>query len=42
MVEAAPYEAIVIPASGKELTVQLRGQDLSWNDFLSSVCDLPR
>ncbi|XP_071906357.1 probable CoA ligase CCL12 isoform X2 [Coffea arabica] len=41
VVEAAPYEAIVIPASGKELAVQLRCQDLSWNDFLSSVCILP-
>ncbi|XP_027157961.1 probable acyl-activating enzyme 18, peroxisomal [Coffea eugenioides] len=41
VVEAAPYEAIVIPASGKEIAVQLRHQDLSWNDFLSSVCILP-
>ncbi|KAL3518967.1 hypothetical protein ACH5RR_021556 [Cinchona calisaya] len=41
VVEASPYEAIVIPATGKDLLVQLRCQDLSWDDFLSSVRDLP-
>ncbi|XP_052184248.1 probable CoA ligase CCL12 [Diospyros lotus] len=35
VVEAAPYKAIVIPASGRELEIQLRKQDLSWKEFIS-------
>ena len=42
VVEAIPPKAIVIPVSGKDLDVRLRKQDLSWNDFLSSVNHLPR
>ncbi|PSR90259.1 Acyl-activating enzyme 18, peroxisomal like [Actinidia chinensis var. chinensis] len=42
VVEAIPPKAIVIPVSGKDLDVRLRKQDLSWNDFLSSVSHLPR
>ncbi|XP_059286469.1 probable CoA ligase CCL12 isoform X1 [Lycium ferocissimum] len=40
--EAAPLKAIVIPAIGEDLQVQLRNQDLSWKDFLASVSHLPR
>ncbi|XP_060174210.1 probable CoA ligase CCL12 isoform X2 [Lycium barbarum] len=40
--EAAPLKAIVIPAIGEDLQVQLRNQDLSWKDFLASVNHLPR
>ncbi|KAA8549652.1 hypothetical protein F0562_001330 [Nyssa sinensis] len=42
VVEAAPYKAIVISATGKDVDIQLRKQDLSWNKFLSSVNHLPR
>ncbi|KAM7497541.1 hypothetical protein LguiA_021955 [Lonicera macranthoides] len=35
VVEAAPNKAIVIPATRKDLNIQLRKQDLSWKDFLS-------
>ncbi|KAL7203018.1 hypothetical protein ACSBR1_034465 [Camellia fascicularis] len=42
VVEAVPPKAIVIPASGKDMDVQLRKQDLSWKDFLSSVDHHPR
>lgn len=42
VVEAAPYKVIVVSAAGKELSVQLRNQDISWNEFLSTVHDLPR
>ncbi|KAK9273517.1 hypothetical protein L1049_018327 [Liquidambar formosana] len=41
VVEAAPYKAIVLPANGKDVAIQLREQDLSWKDFLSSVSHLP-
>ncbi|CAI9108152.1 OLC1v1007687C1 [Oldenlandia corymbosa var. corymbosa] len=37
VVEAAPYKAIVIPGTGKDLAVKLRNQDLSWKDFISSL-----
>lgn len=42
VVEAAPDKVIVIPATGKDVKVTLRKQDLSWEDFLSSVRHLPR
>lgn len=42
MVEAAPNKVIVVSAAGTELGVQLRNQDMSWNEFLSTVHDLPR
>ncbi|XP_058200473.1 probable CoA ligase CCL12 isoform X2 [Rhododendron vialii] len=42
VVDADPAKAIVIPASGKDVGVQLRKQDLSWNDFVNSVNHLPR
>ncbi|PHT67038.1 putative acyl-activating enzyme 18, peroxisomal [Capsicum annuum] len=42
VVEAAPLKAIVIPATGEDVQVQLRNQDLSWKDFLASVGHLPR
>ncbi|XP_019257556.1 PREDICTED: probable acyl-activating enzyme 18, peroxisomal isoform X3 [Nicotiana attenuata] len=42
VVEAAPVKAIVVPAIGEDVQVQLRNQDLSWNDFLASVNHLPR
>jgi len=37
VVEAAPSKVIVLPASGTELHVQLREQDVSWMDFLSNA-----
>ncbi|KAM7502888.1 hypothetical protein LguiB_001792 [Lonicera macranthoides] len=42
VVEAAPNKAIVIPATRKDLNIQLRKQDLSWKDFLSGVRHLSR
>ncbi|KAL3321341.1 hypothetical protein AABB24_039129 [Solanum stoloniferum] len=42
VIEAAPFKAIVIPATGEDVQVQLRNQDLSWKDFLASVSHLPR
>ncbi|GMP92103.1 hypothetical protein CsSME_00042473 [Camellia sinensis var. sinensis] len=42
VVEAVPPKTIVIPASGKDVDVQLRKQDLSWKHFLSSVDYHPR
>ncbi|KAJ8539881.1 hypothetical protein K7X08_014133 [Anisodus acutangulus] len=42
VIEAVPLKAIVIPAIGEDLQVQLRNQDLSWKDFLASVSHLPR
>ncbi|KAK3014756.1 hypothetical protein RJ639_007941, partial [Escallonia herrerae] len=36
VVEAAPSKAIVIPAVGNNVSIQLRKQDLSWKDFLSA------
>ncbi|KAG5517738.1 hypothetical protein RHGRI_038199 [Rhododendron griersonianum] len=41
VVDTDPAKAIVIPASGKDAGVQLRKQDLSWKDFISSVNHLP-
>ncbi|CAN8321792.1 unnamed protein product [Cochlearia groenlandica] len=37
VVEAAPSKAIVLPASGTELRVKLREQDIQWKDFLSNA-----
>ncbi|XP_015878808.2 probable CoA ligase CCL12 [Ziziphus jujuba] len=37
VVEAVPPKAIVLPVLGDHLGIQLREQDLSWKDFLSSV-----
>ncbi|KAJ8643479.1 hypothetical protein MRB53_005227 [Persea americana] len=42
VIEAGPCKAIVIPAIGKDLGIQLRENDLSWKDFLSSLDHLPR
>ncbi|EPS67365.1 hypothetical protein M569_07409, partial [Genlisea aurea] len=42
VVEASPDRVIVIPATGKDVSVQLRGQDLSWETFLSSAYRQPR
>ncbi|KAJ4970272.1 hypothetical protein NE237_003371 [Protea cynaroides] len=42
VVEAGPCKAIVVPAIGKNVGVQLRKHDLSWKDFLSSVDHLSR
>ncbi|XP_068652699.1 probable CoA ligase CCL12 isoform X2 [Aristolochia californica] len=42
VVEASSCKAIVIPAAGNELGIQLREHDLSWKAFLSSVNHLPR
>ncbi|KAF4358702.1 hypothetical protein G4B88_020959 [Cannabis sativa] len=37
VVEAAPDRVIVLPAIGSNIGIQLREQDMSWGDFLSSV-----
>ncbi|GMY16103.1 putative acyl-activating enzyme 18, peroxisomal [Fagus crenata] len=37
VVEAATCKAIVLPVIGNDVGIQLREQDLSWNDFLSSA-----
>ncbi|KAL7124496.1 hypothetical protein ABFS83_14G052200 [Erythranthe nasuta] len=42
VVEAGPDRAIVIPATGKDVALQLRNQDSSWHTFLSSARRLPR
>ncbi|CAK7339128.1 unnamed protein product [Dovyalis caffra] len=42
VVEANPCKAIVIPVIGNDVGLQLRNQDRTWNDFLSSVSHLPR
>lgn len=42
VIEGSPCKAIVIPAVGKDLGIQLRKHDLSWKDFLSRVDHLPR
>ncbi|XP_012572323.1 probable CoA ligase CCL12 [Cicer arietinum] len=36
VVEAAACKAIVLPVTGDDIAVQIREQDLSWKDFLSS------
>ncbi|OMO81026.1 AMP-dependent synthetase/ligase, partial [Corchorus capsularis] len=42
VVEADPYKAIVLPVSGNNVGIQLRKQDLSWQEFLSSANQSPR
>lgn len=42
VIEAAPHRAIVVPATGRDINIPLRKQDMSWHDFLSSACHLPR
>ncbi|KAI4381276.1 hypothetical protein MLD38_007364 [Melastoma candidum] len=42
VVEAAPLKAIVLPGVGNNVGVNLRAQDLSWRDFISSVSNNPR
>eukprot|EP00262_Sarcandra_glabra_P020112 TRINITY_DN7908_c0_g1_i3.p1 TRINITY_DN7908_c0_g1~~TRINITY_DN7908_c0_g1_i3.p1 ORF type:complete len:458 (-),score=69.27 TRINITY_DN7908_c0_g1_i3:885-2258(-) len=42
VVEANACKAIVIPAIGKDVEVELREHDLSWKDFLSRVDHLSR
>ena len=42
VVEAAPYKAIVLPVIGNDVGFQLREQDLSWKEFLSSANHHPR
>ncbi|PON65220.1 2,3-dihydroxybenzoate-AMP ligase [Parasponia andersonii] len=37
VVDAAPNKAIVLPATGSNVGIQLREQDISWEDFLSNV-----
>ncbi|PWA52743.1 acyl-activating enzyme 18 [Artemisia annua] len=42
VVEATECTAIVIPAIGEKVDIQLRKQDISWDDFLSGAKHLPR
>lgn len=42
VVEANSCKAIVIPVIGNDVGLQLRNQDQTWIDFLSSVNHLPR
>ncbi|KAL3616361.1 putative CoA ligase ccl12 [Castilleja foliolosa] len=42
VVEAGPTKVIVVPATGKDVSIQLRSQDLSWETFLASAYSLPR
>ncbi|XP_062076654.1 probable CoA ligase CCL12 [Humulus lupulus] len=42
VVEAAPAKAIVLPATGSKIGIQLREQDMSWGDFLSNASNLSR
>ena len=42
VIERGSCKAIVIPATGNRLEVNLREQDLSWEEFLSTAKDLPR
>ncbi|KAG7035817.1 putative acyl-activating enzyme 18, peroxisomal, partial [Cucurbita argyrosperma subsp. argyrosperma] len=42
VIEGGSCKAIVIPATGNRLEVNLREQDLSWEEFLSAAKDLPR
>ncbi|KAK5811451.1 hypothetical protein PVK06_026782 [Gossypium arboreum] len=37
VVEADPFKAIVLPVSGNSVGVELRKQDVSWKEFLSSA-----
>ncbi|KAG1347583.1 putative acyl-activating enzyme 18, peroxisomal [Cocos nucifera] len=40
--EGTPCKAIVVPAQGNDVGVQLRSHDLSWKDFISRAASLPR
>ncbi|XP_022153807.1 probable acyl-activating enzyme 18, peroxisomal [Momordica charantia] len=42
VIEGGSCKAIVIPATGNTLEVDLREQDLSWEEFLSTAKELPR
>ncbi|KAL4591323.1 hypothetical protein LXL04_004281 [Taraxacum kok-saghyz] len=42
VVEATECRAIVIPAIGEKVDIQLRKQDISWKDFLSGAKHLSR
>ncbi|OAY70792.1 putative acyl-activating enzyme 18, peroxisomal, partial [Ananas comosus] len=42
VVAGTKCKAIVIPAIGTEMGVQLRGTDMSWKEFLSRTAGLPR
>ncbi|KAK1282507.1 putative acyl-activating enzyme 18, peroxisomal [Acorus calamus] len=42
VIECNPCKAIVIPGTGKVVDVQLRRDDVLWNEFLSSVGHLRR
>ncbi|MFS7905659.1 putative acetate--CoA ligase [Helianthus anomalus] len=42
VVEATDRRVIVVPAIGENVDIQLRKQDISWDDFLSSAKQLPR
>ncbi|KAI3716504.1 hypothetical protein L1987_67423 [Smallanthus sonchifolius] len=42
VVEATDCRVIVVPAVGENIDIQLRKQDISWEDFLSSAKHLPR
>lgn len=37
VIQAATCKVIVVPVIGDDVEVQLREQDLSWKDFLSSA-----
>ena len=37
VVEASPHKVIVLPATGNNIGIKLREQDMSWQDFLSNV-----
>ncbi|CAK9314116.1 unnamed protein product [Citrullus colocynthis] len=42
VIEGGSCKAIVIPATGKGLEVDLRERDLSWQEFLSTAKEFPR
>ncbi|XP_012474125.1 probable CoA ligase CCL12 isoform X2 [Gossypium raimondii] len=42
VVEADPFKAIVLPASGNSVGIELRKQDVSWKEFLSIANQRPR
>nr|XP_043634899.1 probable CoA ligase CCL12 isoform X2 [Erigeron canadensis] len=42
VIEATECRAIVVPSIGENVDIQLRKQDISWNDFLSSTKNFSR
>ncbi|KAI7749201.1 hypothetical protein M8C21_028256, partial [Ambrosia artemisiifolia] len=42
VIEATECRVIVVPALGENIDIQLRKQDIAWEDFLSSAKHLPR